>query len=86
MKALILYRQNSEYARRVEEFLYMFNRMHPEKKTEVLDLDTREGSTIAAMYDIMQYPAVIAVRDDGSPSNIWQGEQLPLMDELAGHI
>ena len=86
MKALILYRPNSEHARSVEEFLNMFKRLHPEKKTEMVSLDTREGSSVATLYDVMQNPAIVAVKDDGSVLKIWQGEQLPLMDEVAAYL
>lgn len=86
MKALILYRPNSEHARKVEEFLHVFSRLHPEKKTEIVSLDTREGSAVATLYDVVQNPAVVAVKDDGSVLKIWQGEQLPLMDEVAAYL
>lgn len=86
MKALILYRPNSEHARKVEEFLHLFSRLHPEKKTELVNLDTREGSTMATLYDVVQNPAVVAVKDDGSVLKIWQGEQMPLMDEVAAYL
>lgn len=86
MKAIILYRPNSEHARKVEEFLSIFGRLHPGKETELISLDTREGSATAALYDIVQYPAVAAIQDNGSALKIWQGDQLPLMDEVAAYL
>jgi hypothetical protein len=32
----------------------------------------------------VQYPAVIVLKDDGQMQSMWQGEQLPLMREVAG--
>ena len=33
----------------------------------------------------MQYPGILALRDDGSVLNAWQGTMLPLMNDVAGH-
>jgi hypothetical protein len=60
----------------------MFRRLHPGKKIEVVSIDTRDGSATASIYDIMQHPAFLALRDDGSTLRVWQGKELPLMDEV----
>jgi hypothetical protein len=49
----------------------------------VLNIDTREGSATATLYDIMQYPAILVIQGDGGVQKVWQGERLPLMDEVA---
>jgi hypothetical protein len=51
---------------------------------EMQSINTRDGAATASIYDIMSYPAILALADDGSVLNIWQGE-LPLMDEVAGY-
>ena len=38
---------------------------------------------MASLYDIMNYPAILALRDDGSILKTWEGDELPLMDEVA---
>ncbi|MDZ7744298.1 MAG: hypothetical protein U5K77_00850 [Candidatus Saccharibacteria bacterium] len=86
MKLLVIYRPVSEYARKVDEFVGMFKRLHPQTKIEMVSLDTREGSATASIYDIVQYPALLALRDDGSTLKVWQGEDLPLMDEVASYL
>jgi hypothetical protein len=48
-------------------------------------LSTRDGAATATIYDITDYPAIMALADDGRPLNIWQGRPLPLMDEVAGY-
>lgn len=83
MKVCILYRSNSEHARRVEEFIRDFKRAQATRRIESLDLDTREGSSVATLYDIMEYPAILALADDGQLLRAWQGDKLPLMDEVA---
>lgn len=85
MKVLVLYRPNSEHGRLVDEFVYNFQSRHSTEKLELLNLDTREGSALASLYDIMQYPAVMVVRDDGSLQRSWIGETLPLINEVMAY-
>lgn len=83
MKVVILYRPNSEHGRLVEAFAHDFTRAHPTRKVELLNIDTKEGSALASLYDMMQLPAILALAQDGQLLNSWQGEQLPLMNEVA---
>ena len=83
MKVVILYRPNSEHARAVEEFIHDFKRQEANRQVDVLNVDTVEGITAAKLYDVVQYPAIIALTNDGQLLKAWQGEQLPLMNELA---
>lgn len=85
MKVLILYRPNSEHGRRIEEFVHDYQARHAAEHLEVIDVDSRDGSATASLYDVMQYPAILVLRLDGYPQKVWQGEQLPLMDEVAAY-
>lgn len=86
MKLLILYRPQSEHARAVETFLHDFKYRHESSRIELVDADTREGIATASLYDLMNLPAILALRDDGSVLQVWQGEMLPLMDEIASYV
>ena len=84
MRVAILYRPNSEFARRTEEYITDFNRFHPGAPIEVLDIDTIEGAEMAKLYGVMEYPAVLALKEDGSMQQQWSGiDSLPLMNDLA---
>lgn len=85
MKVLILYRPNSEHGRQIEEFIHEYQARHQPDHLEVLSLDTREGSATATLYDIMQYPAILVLQTDGNVQKVWEGDQLPLMDEVAAY-
>lgn len=79
-----MYRPNSEYARRAEEYIADFERFHPGRQMEIHDLDSAAGSEMARLYGVMEYPAVIALKDDGQMQQMWSGiERLPLMNDLA---
>ena len=83
MKVVVLYRPNSEHSRRVEEFAHDLTKTHGESKIELMSLDTRDGVSTASLYDIVQYPAILALANDGRLLKNWQGEALPLMNEVA---
>lgn len=81
MKVYILYRPKSEHSRKVTDYLHDFVRAQPSHAIRVIDVDSKEGSNMATLYDIVQYPAVLAMTDDGQLQKSWQGD-MPLMDEL----
>lgn len=85
MKIVVLYRPNSEHARTVEDYVRDFQSRHPGPKLEIISLDTREGSATAALYDIVQYPAFLAIQNDGYVQKMWEGNDLPMMDEVASY-
>ena len=84
MKTLILYHPNSQHARSVEEFAHDYQRFG-HGPINLISLEDRQGSDMARLYDIVSYPAVIALRDTGEVLASWQGEQLPLMNEVASY-
>lgn len=85
MRLVVLYRPESEYSRIVEEFVHDYKRTHEGEKMEVLNVDSRDGSATASLYDVMQQPAILALRDDGSILRSWEGNSMPLMSEVAAY-
>lgn len=81
---LVIYRQRSEHRQTVEEFIRQFKGQYPDAKMEILDVDQREGIAIASLYDVTRYPAILALRDDGSALQVWQGqEEMPRLDDVS---
>lgn len=85
MKVLILYRPNSEHGRIVDDFIRGYESRHHGGRLEVLNIDTREGSAMASLYDVMQYPAILVLQTDGYLQKSWEGDRLPLLDEVASY-
>jgi len=84
MRLLVIYRQNSDHRLKVEEFLRELKNQYPEIKLEILDSDSREGMAEASLYDMLSYPAVLALRDDGSVLQSWAGvDELPGLGDVA---
>ena len=86
MKIIILYRPNSEHARTTEEFVASLKQKTTPVRIEAVNIDTREGWAVASLYDILQYPAVMVVREDGQLQKYWEGNDLPRIDEVQGYL
>lgn len=85
---LILYRPNSEHATEVESFVHDFQRQFYEagKNIEMVSMESREGVTKAELYDVLNFPAILALANDGSVLSSWVGMPLPLMNDVAGYM
>jgi hypothetical protein len=81
MKVTILYKSNSEQERPVTEFDHEYTQ-RTGRHLSLYDLNTRDGAAMASLYDVVQYPAVLATTDEGMMLQMWQGDQLPLINEV----
>lgn len=81
MGVLVVYRKQAEYAERVEEFLHDFKR-RTGKEIEVISPDSPRGVDICRIYDVVEYPTILAVMSDGQLRNAWRGMSLPTIDEV----
>lgn len=82
MRAVVIYRPESEHARAVEEYLDNFKRQTG-RELETLDPDSKEGRQFCETYDILEYPSILALSDDGHMQNLWRGLPLPTINEVS---
>lgn len=87
MKVLVLYKPNSEHARKVEIFLHDLQKQHDvdQNNLRILDFESREGVELAGIYDVMTTPAIIVTDNSGGYVQSWIGEELPLMRDVAAY-
>lgn len=82
MKVIALYRPHSEHERKIEDYIRDFKR-HSGKDIELISLDTRDGASKARTWDVVRYPALVAIDDAGHVKKVWQDEMLPLLNEVS---
>ncbi len=82
MKAVILYHPQSDHGTMIETFARDFSRQTG-RKIELISLESRDGADMAARHDIVQYPAILAMDNEGKMLRLWQGPVLPLMNEVS---
>jgi hypothetical protein len=82
MRTVILYHPNSEQAGISEDYKKEFERRHPGFKIDLISLETVEGAELAKLYDVVRYPAILAMGPNGSLQKLWQDQPWPLLDEV----
>lgn len=82
MRALVVYKVESDHAREVLDYLRDFQRQTGNVLEEV-DPDSREGADFCRTYDIVEYPTIIALDDNGQLLNHWRGRPLPTINEVS---
>jgi len=85
MKVVVVTRDNTDYARTVTDYLRDF-KMQTGRDLTTLDPDSLEGADLCRTYDIVQYPTIIALSDDGVMQNLWAGLPLPTMSEVSYYV
>lgn len=83
MKAVILYKPNTELETSVNEYVREFAR-ETGRSIALVDNDSIQGIEIAGLYDIMRTPAILVFRDDGSLIESWiERDKWPTISELS---
>lgn len=82
MRVVVVSKEATDYARRVEEFLTDFYRQTG-RQLEQLNPETPDGISFCRTYDIVEYPTLIALSDDGQVQNVWRGLPLPTISEVS---
>lgn len=87
MNVTILYKDKSDHTREVTEFVREYeHRTGHNGAIKLLDIETKEGAEFGRVYSIVEYPTVLATRDDGSVLQMWRGSPLPLFDDIENYL
>lgn len=82
MRIVIVYREASEHRMAVESFIRDY-RFRTGKDIETINPDTRDGMSFCRLYDIVEYPTIVAIMNDGSVYHSWRGQHFPTISEVA---
>ncbi len=85
MRVVIVWREESDYARSVIEWLHDCERRIGHGP-ESLSPDEPEGESLCTAYDIVEYPTMIAIDNDGKVLQEWRGQTLPRIDDVAYYL
>lgn len=56
------------------------------KQLPTVDIDTREGIELCRLYDVIKYPSIVAVDNDGRELQRWDGDLLPQISEVSYYL
>jgi len=85
MRVVVVYKDFTDYAREIESYLNDFKRFTG-RELETLDPDSKEGEIFCRAYDIVEYPSIVAVSDDGNLQQLWRGTPLPQINEVSYYL
>jgi len=85
MRVIVIFKDQTDYSHEVFDYLSDFKRQTGHE-LETLDPDTASGTHFCNTYDIVEYPSVIAISDDGTMQNLWRGLPLPTISEVSGYV
>jgi hypothetical protein len=82
MKVVVIYKEATDYARTVTEFLRDFYHQTG-RELETMNPETPAGISFCETYDILEYPTIVALSDSGQLLNQWRGVPLPTISEVS---
>ena len=83
MRLVVVWNEQTDYAREVREWIHEYERRGSTVMPEILDPETIEGEMFTTAHDIVRYPAVVALTDDGKVLEKWLGTPMPQLDAVA---
>lgn len=85
MRTVVVYKEETDYAREVIDYLRDFKRQTGHDIEEI-NPDTSDGMDFCRVYDIVEYPSMVAISDDGILQNMWRGLPLPTISEVSYYV
>lgn len=82
MRLVVVYKEESDHAREVFDYLRDFARQTGHDIEEI-NPESREGADFCRTYDIVEYPSIVALDDGGRVQSMWRGRPLPMISEVS---
>ena len=83
MRVICIYRDNQDYTRTVDEWIENLRRQTG-KTIETMDPD--QNVNFCESYDVVEYPTILALGDNGEVRASWRGRSLPLINEVLAYL
>ena len=84
MRAVIVWRRESDYGRVVEDWIRDFS-MLSGMEIETIDPDDAKNEGFLKAYDVVEYPMILGLDDNGKVMDSWRGLPLPRLNEVAAY-
>jgi hypothetical protein len=82
MRVYVIFKEESDHGREVREYLRDFYRQTGHE-LERVNPDSREGGSMCELYDVVEYPSILAVSNNGELLQVWRGLPLPQIMEVS---
>ena len=85
MRVVIIWRDNTDYARGVTSWLHDFE-TRGGRVPESLSPDEPAGESLCRAYDVVEYPTILAIDNMGRLQKMWRGKGLPMIDDVMYYL
>jgi hypothetical protein len=85
MRVVIIWRDDTDYARTVIDWLRDFE-ARTGKMPESLSPDEPEGESLCRAYYVVEYPTIMALDVDGSLLQMWRGTEMPRISDVSYYL
>lgn len=82
MKVVVISKDNMDYTRTVIDYLRDF-KSQTGRELEMMDPESPDGVMFCRAYDILEFPTLVAISDEGVMQNQWRGLPLPTISEVS---
>ena len=79
MRVVCIFHDNEDYTRTVTDWLEDFYR-RTGREIEQMDPDVEDN--FCRVHEIMVFPTIAAIDNYGSVKMLWQGKEMPLIDDV----
>lgn len=79
MRVICIYRDHEDYTRSVDEWLENVRR---QTGREIETMDPDKNTNFCEAYDVVEYPTILALGNNGEVRASWRGRNLPLVNEV----
>ena len=86
MRVVVIYKRATDYGREVEEWTNELRARDINNVIQEVNPETRDGESMAQAYEVMQYPTIMALDDQGRVLSSWTGLPLPRLDEVSYYL
>lgn len=85
MRVVVIYKDATDYARQVIDYMHDFERQTGHV-LETMNPESLPGISFCGTYDILEFPTIVALSDDGRLQNQWRGLPLPTISEVSYYV
>ncbi len=79
MRVVCVYRDNQDYSRSVNEWI---SNLHRQTGKEIEIINPDNDPKFCEAYDVVEYPTILALGEQGDVRASWRGLNLPLIDDV----
>ena len=83
MRVVCIYRDNQDYSRSVDEWL---TNIYRQTGREIETIDPDKNTGFCEAYDVVEYPTILALGEQGDVRASWRGRNLPLTNEVLSYM